>query len=488
MLITVESGHGMDPEDRGSPSWFWRRGQYDVAFTSLSTAVLGDAGVLVLTGDPGTGKTALLHTLAADVQARGVVVGRLLYPVLHDVDFLCGIAEAFGLRGEFLTATEFDDSFDHFAASVAAHGGRLLLIIDDALSLPKSSVREVRRLSRHRWDDGRARLSVILAGHEGLSAAVRTAKIEPTVAVQLHSLTPEDSAQFVAHLLRAAGGAESPLPAQAIEQICREGRGIPQVMTVLFNRAIAKTQLSETRQLLGEVKTARPVPRRRRSFAVPRGIAAGVTVGLLVMAGAGTAWYTRHGRGVTDDASGITASIPSIPAHTAASAARVDTSDTSIPRGISSPPVAQAEQPSQEIPPPGDPRPPTGAPSTPSPTALQPSGATAQAARAARVETDVETTRPTAKSGRPGRVPSGADAASEAGPGTPSASARTIETRARGVASHVERLATVAAPERHAEPRTARVRSEVIRPAAPSTGSSDEDDPGAIIDFVLHGR
>lgn len=488
MRITVDSAHGMRLDDEAASS-LWRRGQYDVALTSLTTAVLGDAGVLVLTGDPGTGKTALLHALNADVQARGVVVGRLLYPVLESVDFLSGIAEGFGLPGGFTTVAEFEDAFERFATSVAAHGGRLLLMIDDAHSLPRSSVREVGRLARRRWDDGRARLSVILAGDGALSAAVRAAKIERTVAVQLHPLTPEESAQFIAHLLRAADGMDSAaLPPHVLEQICREARGIPQVMTVLVKRAIAKTRLSE-RRLVGEVTptTMRPppaatvtaaAPRSRRSFTVPPRAAAAVVVGVIVVAAAaGAGWYTRSGQGVRPAAAGGESSRQVAASHPAPAPLPAPASPSTSPAEVPAQPTSSGH----------------------AQNGGSVSDTAAASVKAARAESVPAAAEPVAAA--PASPRTGADAARPAVPAPARESARPSADAPAPSAARVERRPALDSVQRSAErpavrrervdarePRGTQGPSEVSRPASRPAPSNDDDDPGAIIDWVMKGR
>lgn len=230
--------------DAFAPEALWRAEQYDSALKSLAAGIL-DGGVLLLTGEPGTGKTTLTHAVAAEVRREGVVVGRLVYPVLEGVEFLSGVAEAFGLPGALTTRAEFDAAFAAFAASTRERGARLLLIIDDAGSVPASSLREVARLTRASLDATPV-LTVLLAGHERLREAVATAGIEPSVAVQVRPLTAEESLQYIRHRLRLTTGAETALTVGSMERICREGGGIPQVINVLCQHAAADTRRDDS--------------------------------------------------------------------------------------------------------------------------------------------------------------------------------------------------------------------------------------------------
>jgi general secretion pathway protein A len=221
------------------PAQLWRVGQYDLALTALRAGVLGGVRILVLTGEPGTGKTVLTRALAWDLRPAGVVTGRLLYPMLDGIDLLRGIAQAFGLSTEFDTEESFIAAIDGFAAEMRARGRRLLLVIDDAQSLPLPSLAAVARLAGG-GGEHTAPLAVLLAGHTRLTEFLRTVGVEAGVAWQLRPLNRTEAADYVAHRMRVAGALAGLLPADAIEAICRESGGIPQAINRACEEAIAE--------------------------------------------------------------------------------------------------------------------------------------------------------------------------------------------------------------------------------------------------------
>src|SRR5262249_40407867 len=90
------------------PRLVWRADQYDEALNVLKAAVLDKRNrLLILTGDPGTGKTLLSHVLADELGIADARVGRLLYPDLEGIEFARGIAQAFGQPTTFKTERGF---------------------------------------------------------------------------------------------------------------------------------------------------------------------------------------------------------------------------------------------------------------------------------------------------------------------------------------------------------------------------------------------
>ena len=233
------------------PAFLWLGSQYGAAITLLRAAIMGDGGLLVLTGVPGTGKTVLTQTLAADMHDSPVLVGRLLYPIYEGTDFLRAVALAFGLPARFDSAEAFAEVFERFLADTHAAGRRALLIIDEAHTLPMS-VLSAMRSTFVRADASAERpgcFALLLAGHHELLDRLREARLEPDVSCRFHTLTREQTDAYVSHRLHVAGIQSNRFSAEAIRQIWTTSGGVPRTINALCYAALG-TQRLESRALV----------------------------------------------------------------------------------------------------------------------------------------------------------------------------------------------------------------------------------------------
>jgi type II secretory pathway predicted ATPase ExeA len=233
------------------PAFLWLGAQYGAAMTLLRAAIVGDGGLLALTGPAGAGKTVLTQALAADLSDSPIRVGRILYPNFEGLDFLRAVALSFGLPARFATAEAFATAFDRFLADTQAAGKRVLLIIDEAHTLPLPVLDTVRSLPFRPDPAGEPAPSfqLLLAGQPELLEKLRQARLEPDVTCRLHPLTREQIDAYIGHRLRVAGVMTNRFSAEAVRQIWTTSGGIPRVINALCSRALG-TQSLESRALV----------------------------------------------------------------------------------------------------------------------------------------------------------------------------------------------------------------------------------------------
>jgi general secretion pathway protein A len=181
------------------------------AFLRRLTLGLAEGGYILVSGDPGTGKSAVLRLLAKRLGGLpDVVVGTIEHPQSRTSDFYRELGELFGLS---LQAHNRWGSFkalrarwsEHIATSLT----RPVLIIDEAQDTLSSVLTELRALASKELDT-RQLLCVVLAGDGRLIERLRSPELLPLGSRIRRRLVLEYAAHdellaCLEHLLEQAG-------------------------------------------------------------------------------------------------------------------------------------------------------------------------------------------------------------------------------------------------------------------------------------------
>ena len=280
------------------PTFLWLGPPNRDAFNTLRTGVLENAGVLLLTGDVGTGKTMLAGAIAESLRAEGVRVEKLLHSDLSAHEFRYGVAEAFELPTRSNVRATFFEQVTEFLEAAHTRGEKMLLIIDEAHGFGTvllDEIEELVRAGRTASGDTINVMNVLLVSHTDIEAEV--------IAVRAHltPLEPKHVADYIAFRLRVAGGDRELFTDDAIRGIAAMSGGVPRVINRVCDCALQlaadRNEAVVTAEIVREVPDAlgfttvanEPIagvddrPRTRATMKRIAYLAAGV---LLVAAGA----------------------------------------------------------------------------------------------------------------------------------------------------------------------------------------------------------
>ena len=134
-----------------NPDFLYRGDTHRLAMATLEYGILNEAGFIVLTGQPGMGKTTLLQQLLAEHQHRfttGFITNT--HPGMETL--VPWILLAFGLDGNSLDKIQSFHGFEQFLAKETIARRRVLLIVDEAQNLGANLLEELRLLSNLNTD------------------------------------------------------------------------------------------------------------------------------------------------------------------------------------------------------------------------------------------------------------------------------------------------------------------------------------------------
>lgn len=260
-----------------NPHFFYAGAQRGAVARALGHALRDDEGVIVLTGEVGSGKTMLCRMLLAEC-AEDLQHVYIANPAFGRHEIVAAIARDLGLAAGDDAPTTLE-RLQRELIERHAVGKRVVVIIDEAHVMSLEALDEVRRLTnietaRHKL------LAVVLCGQPELDALLERAELRPLRdrVVQRFTLPPlprEDVAEYLQCRLRAAGYRGGPLfePA-ALRRIERASRGRVRRINLLADKALLAC-FARGGLLVGRADVERALceidgPRRTRRVALAR--------------------------------------------------------------------------------------------------------------------------------------------------------------------------------------------------------------------------
>jgi len=214
-------------------------------------------GFIVITGDIGTGKTTLVQTLLADLDAKETIVANIVTTHLKEDDLLSLVGYQFGLRSSGTKAALLRD-LEQFFLHRTREGKRVLLIVDEAQNLPPQSVEELRMLSNFQYQS-RPLVQVFLLGQEEFRTTLLSPGFEQLrqriiATYHLNPLEASETRTYIEHRLGLVGWRADPtFTDDAFERIFAFTQGVPRRINNLCDRTLLYAFLEELHTIDGDV-------------------------------------------------------------------------------------------------------------------------------------------------------------------------------------------------------------------------------------------
>jgi general secretion pathway protein A len=223
------------------PGFLFLGSKHKMALNLLEYGLLNGSAFIVITGEPGTGKTTLLNRLL-DQSSHQWTIGMLSNTHAGLAGLMPWIAASFRLETKGKSEVELFHEFAGFLESQQAAGRRVLLVLDEAQNVGSAMLEELRLLSN--LNDGRRRsLQILLSGQPGLRGLLEGPGMEQfaqriSVEYALEPLAEEETVAYISHRVRVAGGLRPLFSTLACRKIYALTAGVPRLINQLCDHAL----------------------------------------------------------------------------------------------------------------------------------------------------------------------------------------------------------------------------------------------------------
>lgn len=233
-------------ENTPDPRFFFASEQHREALAAIEYTIRMRKGIVLVTGDVGSGKTTVGRTMLSRCGDRSTIIQLLhghssglemIRHIMRTLQVDAGDGNDHALMLERLRQHLFKQS---------QSGRPVVLFIDEAQTLSNEALEELRLISNFDTNTFKL-LQLVMVGQPELrdrigSAALSALRQRIVMSKRLRPLTIQDTAGYIAHRLRAASrdpqNVQVRFAADAIEGIFAFSRGVPRLINVVCDNCL----------------------------------------------------------------------------------------------------------------------------------------------------------------------------------------------------------------------------------------------------------
>jgi general secretion pathway protein A len=224
-----------------NPEFLWLGEKHREGLATLKYGILQNKGFLMITGEVGTGKTALIRAIENEIQAKIIIVP-IPDPSLSLMDFYNIMAAELNMGRSFENKGGFLIEFKRFILEAASSHQRVLIIIDESQRLSSALLEEIRLLSNIDLG-GKVLINTFFVGQLEFKALIarsenRAVQQRITVSYELLPLTADETQQYIGHRLKVAGASKPIFTPEAIRRIHSYSKGYPRLINIICDHAL----------------------------------------------------------------------------------------------------------------------------------------------------------------------------------------------------------------------------------------------------------
>ncbi len=239
------------------PGFFFSSSHHQEAYSHLVYGIQQRKGIMIMTGEIGTGKTTICRALLSHLDPT-IKTAFILNPYFSETQLLQLIVKDFGIRGSLKNKLALIDALNNFLLEQTALGNNVVIIIDEAQDLNVRQLEQIRLLSNLETDKTKL-LQIILVGQPELLEKLKLTSLRQltqriTVRYHILPLKQQEVQEYIAHRLKLAHKNQNgTLPVEftpdAMEAIYLYSKGTPRLINILCDRALLSGFVAESKTI-----------------------------------------------------------------------------------------------------------------------------------------------------------------------------------------------------------------------------------------------
>src|ERR1700675_4778986 len=230
----------------------------EAALACLTYGIQSRKGVVLLTGEVGTGKTTLINKLLEWLRLQQVATAFIFNSRLNTTQSLDYMMADFGIPCESKAKSQILLRLYNWLLDRYRAGETAVLIVDEAQNLTDEVLEEIRMLTNletftEKW------LQIVLVGQPELEQKLKQPQLRQlrqrlTLRAKTHPLTLEETKSYVQQRLRIAGSNGVPIfDSDATIAIHRYANGIPRWINLLCEPCLVSRLVHQKKTVSAEV-------------------------------------------------------------------------------------------------------------------------------------------------------------------------------------------------------------------------------------------
>jgi general secretion pathway protein A len=223
------------------PKFIWLGEKHAEALATLKYGLHGNKGIILITGDVGTGKTVVINAFLKNLDDNVIAV-KIPDPGLDPIDLYNILSNEFKLNRKFNSKGSFLSHITPYLHKNYRQNKSILLIIDEAQNISNELLEEIRLLSNIELAETKL-INIFIVGQNELDHIIdqnrnRAFRQRISIRYHLNPLNDSETHEYINHRLRVAGSDKEIFSSKAINYIHFFSAGFPRLINAICDLAL----------------------------------------------------------------------------------------------------------------------------------------------------------------------------------------------------------------------------------------------------------